>query len=173
MIRKIKRILFILGISLILVYPHVSVIAATDLDIGAPCNSNSECQSGDCEGSQKKDPSGNSLSFCDCDDDADCNQKWGPPTTGAWECSDGADYTYDLDYCYNATTREVRTPIGINKDASPVGKLVDAIFDAPATQAKLMDEVKTFKPGLEIRLPGLEFSDLGKNIDSEGYLHIP
>jgi len=41
------------------------------------------------------------------------------------------------------------------------------------TQATLLEEVKTFKPGLEIRLPGLAFSDLAKTVDSEGFLHIP
>lgn len=177
-IKSGKKIFLIIGLTIILLWPQAAIFAVTKSHIGDVCvndATNDDCEIGgadlDCESTDKENDAG--KKYCDCAKDADCDAEYGVPSKGKWECSDGAAYTYDIDYCYNATTREVRTPIGINKDASPISKLTDAIFDAPATQARLMEEVKTFKPGLEIRLPGLTFSDLGKNIDSEGYLHIP
>jgi|GEM_PF-2866356 len=168
-----KKILLVVGLTLVLLWPQITVLAAGDKPFGTDCKDNSECKSNDCENSDKKDASGNALSFCDCSTDSDCEAGYGTPTNGTWECSRGAAFTYDLDYCYNAATNEARAPIGTNKNVSPTGKLVDAIFDGPATAAGLLQEVKTFKPGLEIRLPGLEFSDLGKSTDDQGYLHIP
>lgn len=44
---------------------------------------------------------------------------------------------------------------------------------AAEAKIELRKEIETFKPTLNIRLPGLQFSDLSKSVDEEGYLHIP
>lgn len=173
-----KKIFLSIIFALLFFVLQTSTTSAVDkLPIGSPCSGpvsgNSECRSNDCEGSQKKDASGKTLSFCDCVTANDCNIEYGTPTTGKWECSDGAAYTYNSDYCYNATTREVKTASGINKNATPISKLTDAIFDSPATQAALLEKVKTFTPNLEITIPGVEFSNLADTTDEEGYLNIP
>ncbi len=147
---------------------------STGLPIGSVCNVNSECLSNDCEGSQKKNGAGNATSYCDCNDAGDCQQKWGAPASGEWECVDGASVTFDLDYCVNEANKRIEPTLPEYKnDASMFGKLSDALFDTKALQANLLQEVKSFKPGLEIRLPGLTFSDLAKTVDSEGYIQIP
>lgn len=166
---------------LMFLFSQTSVILAADKShIGDVCTNdatNADCELGgadlDCEGSQKLNIHGDTLKYCDCSTAADCDAEYGTPTTGAWECSDGADYTYNLDYCYNTATKEVKIPAGINQSATPVGNLVGAIFDSPASQAALLEEVKTFTPKTEIAIPGVEFSNLASTTDEEGYLNIP
>lgn len=169
--------IFITLISLaILSVPTNLVLATGTKSIGEVCQSNSECRSGDCEGSKKKDSSGAALSYCDCDDkgnSSDCATEYGAPATGSWTCSDGADYTYDLDYCYNEKTKEAKLPIEANKSAKPLGNLVDAVFDSPATKEVLLQQIKTIKPTTKILIPGVTFSDLASTTDKEGYLNIP
>lgn len=175
-----KKILLIIGLTIILLWPQAAIFAASKSHIGDTCVNdltNGDCEIGgadlDCEESDKKDGAGNNLKYCTTNSDSDCDAEYGVPSKGKWKRSSGACYTYDLAYCYNEATREAKTPIGINNNAGPTCKLLDAIFDSPATQAALLEEVKTFKPGIEIRLPGLTFSDLAKTVDAEGYLHIP
>lgn len=181
-IKSGKKIFLIIGLIIILLWPQAAIFAVTKSKIGDICLDgldNDDCELGganlDCEESDKKDGSGNNLKYCTTNSDEDCQNAYSAETPGQWKRSSGADYTYDLAYCYNDSVSPVvvRTAAGVNKNASPIGKLADAVFDSPAARTALLEEVKTFKPGLEIRLPGLTFSDLGKNIDSEGYLHIP
>lgn len=171
---------FLILAALAIFSPTNLVAAATVSHVGDTCihdATNSDCEIGgadlDCETSSKKDANGTYLNFCECAKDEDCDAEYGKPSTGEWDCSDGAAYTYDLDYCYNTETKETKLPIEPNKNVSPEGKLVDAVFDSPATKAALQEEVKTFKPTVEIKIPGLTFSDLEKTIDENGYIHIP
>lgn len=174
-----KKSVFLL-VALTVFLPANLALAVTISRIGDACvhnTTNSDCKIGgadlDCETSIKKGANGTYLNFCECATDSDCDAEYGKPSTGEWDCSDGAAYTYNLDYCYNTETKETKLPIEPNKNVSPEGKLVDAIFDSPATKAALLEEVKTFKPTVEIKIPGLEFSDLEKTIDTDGYIHIP
>lgn len=182
MTKKIRwKIILVGSIAVLLFLPQTTLFAADKSHIGDPCINevtNADCKIGgadlDCEISQKKDATNNYLKYCDCAAPSDCEAEYGKPANGTWECSDGSAYTYDLDYCYNTVTKLFKPALTeLNKSASVPSKLIDAVFDSPATQAALLQEVKTFKPGLEIRLPGLTFSDLANTVDEEGYLHIP
>lgn len=169
-----QRILLIVTLTFAIVWPQATLLAATDLPIGSPCKEHSDCRSNDCETSKKEDAKGDNLRFCDCNDAGDCQQQYGAPTKGVWECVDGASVTADLDYCINEAGNKIESTLPeYETDTSLMGRLHTALFDTKALQATLMQEVQTFKPGLEIRLPGLEFSDLSKTVDEEGFLHIP
>ncbi len=177
MVKKIRLKILLIGLTAVLLFlPQTTLFAATKSHIGDPCINditNADCEVDgadlDCEKSNKKD----ATKYCTANSDSDCIAEYGTPAKGSWVRSSGTDYTYNLAYCYNSATKEVKTAAGINTDVSPIGNLVGAVFDSPATQAALLEEVKSFKPGLEIRLPGLTFSDLSNTIDEEGYLHIP
>lgn len=175
MTKKVAQKVLVVAILMIAaIWPHATLLAATDLPIGSPCKDNSDCRSNDCETSEKKDASNNNLRFCDCNDAGDCQQQYGAPASGVWKCVDGASVTADLDYCINEANNRIESTLPeYETNTSLMGRLHTALFDTKALQATLMQEVMTFKPGLEIRLPGLEFSDLAKKVDEEGFLHIP
>lgn len=167
-------------------------VYAGTLKIGDPCKVNSDCKSGDCETSSKKDGNGNYLSFCDCDDlsateSSDCADNYGsrPGAAGSWGCVDGSPTTYDLDFCLwerdndeQLGAADVELPIGSNPAApTNISGMLSALMTSRATQVKLLEEVKTLVPQLSIKIPGLDFSAIGKNLETapsgEVYMYVP
>lgn len=158
------------------------VFAKDLLPIGSECTSNSDCKSNDCEESDKTDKDGDTISFCDCgelnttiigpDDSQDCADAYGG-TKEDWTCKDGADMTWDLDYCLNnKDIKQNKYPIP-PKDASVTDVLLDSGAVVGATYSEI-DNIIT-KPTPRINLPGLNFSE-GKTAQDEGgatFLFLP
>ena len=157
--QKIKQIIIL---SFVLSFFVLSPALSIKLPIGEQCTSNSDCESNDCEGSTKTDTKGNKMSFCDCgeldlsiasgDYSNDCVDAYGG-VEDDWTCKDGADTTWDLDYClHNTDIKKTEYPV------TPLDKpsLVDHILDPTAVLNTL--PTKDIKPDLQTTLPGLEFS---------------
>lgn len=172
------RLIKILIFSFIIIWGIIplSTVFASNLPLGSSCNSNSDCASGDCEKSAKTDDKGNKQWFCDCVTADDCLANYGPPNDGGeWECSEGADATWDLDYCISSNSKDVRTPIP-PKDPS----FIDSILD-PTVTAKTMSEIDKIiqAPQTKINIPGLKFStpeQVKEMVKEEGgstYLYLP
>lgn len=156
------------------------------LAIGEVCFNNSNCISQDCEKSNQKstaeiDPWNprDEVSYCDCNDDNDCAIAYG--TSGKWRCTDGANTSYDIDYCKDETTGVVKLPFDANNNTGFWGSLTDMALDPQAYTKNLGENLaKDFQaPQPKINIPGLTFSDpdLEKimTIDEVGntYLSIP
>ena len=162
-----KKIISITFLLIFVLLPHI-VLTAT---IGEECTSNGDCTSGDCE------KASTGKWYCDCNTDGDCDiYKNG---TEHWDCIDGADASYDMDYCQKegaTTADDVKFPIP-PRDPS----LTDLIFDSTASFAVNVDELEKIiaEPRPSIRIPGLDFTDkniVAKNTSerSDGsYLNIP
>lgn len=145
--------------------------------MGQQCSSGGECLSGDCERSALSDGQGGRQWFCDCDFADDCVREYGEPTDGGtWECRDGGDFGYDLDYCVSSGKKDVRI---YTVQGAPPQKpsLTDFLFDteaaAEAFKTKFFNEARLFKPKLNIRIPGLEYADPKQTLDAEGYIYVP
>lgn len=159
------------------------------LAIGEICFSNENCISEDCEGSNKKSTLENDpwygatlrsdISYCDCDDNNDCAVAYG--TGGNWKCVDGANTSYDIDYCRNDSTGEVKLPFDGNNESGFWGNLTDMVLDPEAFTKTFGDALeKDFKaPQPKINIPGLSFSEVDPreitSIDADGnaYIKIP
>lgn len=165
----ILELLFLLGGSLLFAVPAKS--AAPGMHIGGQCTSNSQCRSNDCEESDIEDAQGDNKWFCDCNDDQDCTDEYGPPTDGGkWSCID--DGPNDLDYCLSYPNKgDVHLPVETER-----ASVWDAIFDHQATRELTRLKAEGLKPELEIRIPGLKFSDkITSSTDAKGrtILHVP
>jgi len=156
----------------------------TDHKIGSLCNSNSDCQSNDCESSTKKDSSGNTLSFCDCgevdlsvtgfDESQDCADAYGG-NKADWTCKDGPPATWDLDYCLNnLVAKNTKFPVEPLADLSFRDYILDPTMAYLATSEDELKDILTRKPVPLIKIPGLSFSG-GKEVeDALGkYIVIP
>lgn len=160
-IQKTKKIIIYSFIfSVLLIHP----VSAIKLGIGSQCTSNSDCESNDCETSTKIDGKGDKMSFCDCgeldipivdDDSQDCADAYGG-TEDDWTCKDGANATWDLDYCLNNNNpKNSKFPVEPLKDTSFKETLVDQILDPTITLAT--KEFKAIPTDLSIQIPGLNF----------------
>ncbi len=152
-------ILFFIVASLCF-FSTTGVIAA-DLPIGAECQANADCRSGDCESSQN-----DGKSYCDCDDDNACTDEYTEQPGEQWDCKDGAYATYDLDYCVS-NLRGVKYPIDPRQSS-----LTDQLLDPHIN----LDEIQnaTGKPVTRISIPGVSFSDVKIQEDPDGtFLYIP
>lgn len=155
------------------------------LPIGAECTSNSQCRSGDCESSTKKDAQGNALSYCDCSelslsDSASCANEYGGNDSD-WSCKDGIDKTFDLDYCLKVnntskiTDENVKPPLPFEGTTQP--GFFDFLTDTEAAILSSDIQKMVDSPQPRIRIPGVSFTakeDL-KQIEDDGntYLSIP
>jgi len=187
----VNKISLISSVVLCTIFCFPDIALAGTKTIGEACANNSECQSGDCETSSKKDGNGTSLSYCDCDDlslteSADCanNYPAKPGPTGSWGCVDGTPTTYDLDFCLwerddgvVSGVADVELPQGANPAVTSTADMLASLFTSRANQVKLMDQVKTLVPQLSIKIPGLEFSGVGKNLETtpngDVYMYVP
>lgn len=163
-------------------YPRVYGLA-----IGEICYNNSNCVSDDCEKSDQKStkendpdwyPDRDEVWYCDCSKNSDCAQAYG---SGTWECKDGANLSYDIDYCRDKNTGTIKLPFDGNNSTGFWGNLSDVVFDSEAYVKNFGEnfEENLVKPQPQINIPGLEFSDINaKNnlqVDDNGdtYLTIP
>ncbi|MFZ2978810.1 MAG: transglycosylase SLT domain-containing protein, partial [Candidatus Magasanikiibacteriota bacterium] len=169
-LKKINVFLFLLIIG---IFSNPLIIFAADkFDMGHQCILNSQCKSDDCEDSAQLDEKGNKIRFCDCDEadpglgispyseefDAanseDCANQYGGKKED-WICRDGANVSYDVDYCYHKTD-------GV--DSYPVLKkggdftISDAVFDTQALiRSSEIDQIIK-APTTKISIPGLKFT---------------
>ncbi len=167
--------------SLLLSFFIFSPSFAIKSPIGSACTSDSDCESNDCEISTKTDSKGDKLSFCDC---GEVNGEWIPfvPETSQtcadtyggtkedWTCIDGADASWDLDYCLKKDKSEVKFPIEPTEPS-----LRDKLLDPTAAVSAIYDkDFKGVPIELSIKIPGLDFSEVKKTEEDVGsYLYIP
>ncbi|MBT6818779.1 MAG: hypothetical protein HOA57_00115 [Candidatus Magasanikbacteria bacterium] len=174
----------IITVSLILSFFILAPSFSAKLPIGDQCTSNSDCKSNDCELSTQKDDKGDKKSFCDCgeldlsiasgDYSNDCVDRYGG-TKDDWTCKDGADGTWDLDYClHNADINKTKYPIS-PKDPSFTDHILDPSFAYDAIYDNEIENIVKRKPILQIGIPGLTSFLDGKTTEDSGntYVHIP
>lgn len=156
----------LLFLFLVSIFLPASVLTAPKGELGKQCRvGRLDCNIGSCEDSSQPQSDDN---FCDCDMDSDCAEEYVDDTDfgETWSCIDGADATYDLDYC-KSSTGKIRTPIP-PKDPS----FLDTILDTELT----LDEIKkmTSKPVTKINIPGLTYSEPKITVeDGVTYQHLP
>lgn len=179
--RMYKKNIILLMSCCILLVPAVSFAAGTK-QIGDTCSVDSECVTNQCENSKGKG------AFCVCGEldleplpspSPSCNQRYGASAGDTkaknWLCKDGADATWDLNYCINIA-------LGKGFYPTPPGEIsaVDLFLDTTAATEILGDELQELidKPTLRISIPGLSFTDkdeLVQSTDEDGatYIHFP
>ena len=185
-IRKILLTLFTCSLIGASVLP-VSSFAAGTKQIGDKCSGgltgNNECITGQCENA-----SDGKGSFCVCNEldleplpspSTSCANRYGKKTgdtnQGNWLCKDGADATWDLNYCINNKLSKGFFPL--NPPKSPTA--VDLFFDTTAATQILGDELQQMikKPQLKINIPGVSFTDVDKLTQTEDdgstYIYFP
>ncbi len=178
---KNKIIVFFL--SIIISFFVLSPTLAIKLKIGSQCNTNADCDSGDCEESTKPDGTGGTLSFCDCDEvdlsvtgfdeSQDCADRYGGKK-GDWTCKDGPPATWDLDYCLNnLVAKNTKFPVEPLADPSFLNYILDP------TMVLSTITYEDIKPDTKITIPNLEFSEvlMLEKTDASGmqstYVKIP
>ncbi len=132
--------------------------------VGSPCSSN------DCETAKLYDKTtGQQLSFCDCFSDSDCYTAYGaPPNGGGWDCVDGMDATYDLDYCMS-TKGDLRYAI---TPGDPSWR--DVLFDPTAAAAIGLSKVAgDLNKQMSIKIPNLVFSKIEEKGGDNRNIAIP
>lgn len=179
---KNKKIIVLFGVLALCFIFLPAAAQAGDLKIGAVCTEDGDCATSECEESTKKDASGQNIKYCVCNEDENkhCSLKefggyGGEPED--WDCSNGADATYDLNYCIREKNKSankndnIKAPIGFT-DAS----FIDAILDPRAATQATVSEIQKIldKPRLSIRIPGLEFGEV-KQVEEGGekYVLVP
>ena len=138
--------------------------------IGTVCTSNNECKSHHCEESD----TATKQKYCTCDvsigvDSDDCNE-YGEIPNGGWECKNGDHATFDLNYCVSDNNvRPPEFPLTPLRDPT----LADRILSPTLTNEELRNLKIT--PKTVVRIPGLEFSEIKTETESDGitYLFIP
>jgi len=160
-----KKILFSLGIFLfvfgVMSYPPQAKSAK--LDFGAVCTGDSQCDSGECENSTKKDAKGQTIAYCVCEEEVvgedglDCAKKYGG-TSSDWTCEDGGDASWNINYCVSTkddNDKRYAVPVKILGALSGVS---DAIIKSGTGVTK--DEIDTLvtTPQPRIKIPGLNFT---------------
>lgn len=168
-----KKISFYIFIATFLLLPLGSASAAK-LPIGSSCTDNDECLSNDCESSSKTDTQGKTLRFCDCVNANDCAAAYNEPADN-WTCKDGANLTWDLDYCLNVDVNKTKFPIP-TKQTGSAETIVDMILDPSAVTAKMFSEIENIvqTPQPKITIPGLSFSEPKTIKEPTGtFLYIP
>jgi len=195
---RVFTFLFLTFLLSAVVAPTASL--AVLLSIGKQCQSNADCRSGQCEDSTMLGGNGKKIAYCVCgeldlenvptpffDSDAkSCAVEYDGDASKRkdWICKDGANTTWDLNYCVKKATLAsdpkgaVRFPIpSQNLDDKFFSSLVDIALDPTAyMQASELNTIIK-QPQLEIRIPGLTFTDpsnivAGKDIKGE-YLYFP
>lgn len=169
-IKKIFAIIFVWGLIFSLPI-FVSEVNAKQ-SIGELCQhpaTDEDCN-GDCEESTLKDANGNYKSYCACNTESDCINRYKAPSDGGkWECKNGASATYNLNYCLS-TQKQSRYFAVPPSDPS----FLDAIFDKEATGQAIYNEIKDIAPQLSIKIPGLNFSIMQTIQDENGnFLVVP
>ena len=179
-----KKILFFSLLWFALLLP-ISNASTAGLSIGSPCSSNGECASNQCENSAKTDPQDKKLAFCVCGEfdtsiinpagSPNCKEAYGG-SEDDWTCKDGANLTWDLNYCLNKDYSKTKLPIPAKETGASMETLVDMLLDPTAVTAQMYKEIDNIvaKPQTKISIPGLKFSE-PKTIeeDSGKYLYIP
>ncbi|MBI4098632.1 MAG: C39 family peptidase [Candidatus Magasanikbacteria bacterium] len=130
-----------------------TVITVNKKQIGAVCEDNDECLSGDCESSDQK------TSFCVCAADKNCGETYGTQNGETWICEDGTDASQDLHYCAS------------NQRGNQIIDIQASIAAANAGNTAFNENTKPFelvKPTLQISLPDLEFEDASEAVDEQG-----
>ncbi len=172
----LKNKLQIFFLALLLLLPILPAQAAADLKMGEECPANADerCISGDCEISTKAKDDGSRIWYCDCNDDADCNFYNDTNNQQSWNCIDGMNASFDVDYCLGTDKKTVRFPAGTDNQQSALSAAIDFITD-PEAASKIVTEsiTKDLNDKISIKIPGLNFSNLTGEVDSEGYLNIP
>lgn len=172
MFRANKTILFIF--LLITISSHPIIALAGNLAIGAECSSDSDCASGECENAD------NDKAYCTCDDNSECPFTLERGPGEVWECSNGAEKTYDINYCVSNKGR-VDYAIPPKKDTSLTGKIKDTILDPTSEYQSTVSEINKMlsAPQTQINIPGLNFTPpkvvAGNTFQENGdtYLSIP
>ncbi|MBT3817007.1 MAG: hypothetical protein HOE80_03085 [Candidatus Magasanikbacteria bacterium] len=140
----------IAAICLSLFFPISASIAVNKLDIGANCDSNGQCLTGNCEDSDKSEENDN---YCACSRGVakDCHDRYGSDAGETWQCNNGGGASHGLNYCLSSTGR-IKYPLEPT-ESSPI----DAILNIEL----LADELKrqAEKPQTKINIPGLNFSE--------------
>ncbi len=156
---------FLLAIGIfVLAFPW-SVLAAKN-ELGKQCRvGRLDCNIGSCEDSSQAQSDDN---FCDCDNDNDCAEEYADETSQGetWACIDGADATYDLDYC-KSSLGKIKTPLP-PRDPS----FLDSIFDPELTANEIKKMIST--PVNKISIPGLTYSEPQVTVENGvTYQHLP
>jgi len=148
---KFFPILYLVFFLTFLLVP--SLVEAEKLPMGASCENNDDCRSGDCEDS---DLTTLDDDYCDCHNASSCAQEYGQNADETWDCID--DGPNDLDYCVSNQRGKMELDIK-PKDGGQVFSEVDAIIS---------------KPTPRITIPGVDFSDIKTTEEADGtYLYIP
>lgn len=141
----------------------IPAVFTANLPIGAECEENADCRSGDCEGSQN-----NGKSYCDCSSDNTCKEEYGAQEDETWDCVDGAHATYDLDYCVS-NIKGVRYAITPRESS-----VTDQLLDPSINASEIQQMIGT--PVTKISIPGVNFSEVkvAEEVeDGSTYLFIP
>ena len=87
----------IAAICLSLFFPISASIAVNKLDIGANCDSNGQCLTGNCEDSDKSEENDN---YCACSRGVakDCHDRYGSDAGETWQCNNGGGAPHGLNY---------------------------------------------------------------------------
>jgi len=177
-----RNILLSVILIICFVVPTI-VLADGTKKIGEECKENKECKTNQCENSTKTDAGGKTLAYCVCgeldtgvktgSDSQNCADEYGG-VADDWTCKDGADMTWDLNYCLHNTD--------VNKTQSPIppteASWIDKLFDSGAAVQQTINELQDIamqSPKPVIKLPGLEFSEPKAIQEEDGgaYLLIP
>lgn len=164
--------------------PSNSASAGT-LSIGSPCEGNGECASNQCENSSKTDPEDKKLAFCVCGEfdtsiinpagSPNCKEAYGG-SEDDWTCKDGANMTWDLNYCLNKDYSKTKFAIPVKETGASTETIVDMLLDPSAVTANMFKEIDNIvaKPTVKISIPGLKFSE-PKTVEESGgkFLYIP
>ena len=130
-----------------------TVITVNKKQIGAVCEDNDECLSGDCESSNQK------TSLCVCALDKHCGETYGTNDGEIWTCQDGTGVSKDLHFCAS------------NQRGNQIIDIQASIAATDAGNVSFNDNAKPFalvKPTLQIPLPDLEFEDATEAVDEKG-----
>lgn len=173
-------------ILLLFLFPliGITIVNAEGLPIGLECESDDECQSNQCENSAIIEP-GKTLAFCVCgeldlsvvnpDDSPNCAERYGGVKED-WTCKDGANMTWDLNYCLNKDIEKTEFAAGTKKSGTVSEILADMLLDSSAVVTDMYSEIDNIikKPQPKITIPGLSFSE-GKTVEEPdgSYLYIP
>lgn len=168
----------IMMVSLIFL-PTTQALAGNKI-FGQECDSNSDCQFGDCESAIG---ARSGKSYCDCNDltgtkatSCELNYNGQPLSGGEWRCSEGMAESYDLDYCYSTSgdPSDIRFVVPPTNDVSAIDKALSYIFDSGASnKIEVTNIMEDITDKLAITIPGLNFTKLESAVDEEGYLYIP
>ena len=182
-----KKLPVLLLLSALVLFFAISEVKAADKKpLGTQCTgatipngigANDECASGDCEESNKKDGYGDNMWYCDCVEHSvpseSCTNQYGAPSDGGeWDCINGSDISWDLDFCESTGMGQIRYPIPANENIrlDLIGRLLNSTANVQTLSSKLADDIND---NFEIKIPGLNFTKLTNTLDTEGFLHIP